>query len=674
MLPFSTSVSRAFLRRLLLWLCLASLALPLIPAYAAEPVRIGVLAFRPKLQTLAQWQPLASALKAAIPERDFVVEALTFSELDLAVASRQLDFVLTNPGHYVMSSRRHGLTAPLATLAVDESGQRAIVFGGVIFSRATQANINTLTDIKGKTIAATSTESLGGYQLEAYELKHAGLTLPQDGKLLVTGMPHDNVVDAVLTGRAEVGFVRTGVLEGMVREGKLDIKQLKIINRQNLRDFPVEVSTRLLPEWPLGALPHIDENLARQVTAALFLLKEDSAATRAMGIRGFTVPADYTPVEDLLRELRLPPFEVAPPFTLQDVWLRYRGQIFCGFLALGLILLLGIRLLLTKRKLEAQHRLVLQQEQQLRESEARLLGTLNAIPDLLFEVDLEGTYHDFHSPRTDLLVAPPAALLGKRIPDVMQADAAAIVMTALQEANTNGYSNGKQIALALAQGETWFELSVARKATVHNEAHRFIVLSRDITERKQMEEQVRQLAFYDLLTKLPNRRLLNDRLSQAMSVSKRSGCYGAVMFFDLDNFKPLNDNYGHAVGDLLLIEVAERLKCSVREMDTVARFGGDEFVVIISELDVDKAESTRQAGIIAEKIRAALAEPYLLETQQQGQQASIVEHHCTTSIGVVMFVNEQENQSDILKWADVAMYQAKEAGRNQVRFYGAPQS
>ena len=674
MLPFSTSVSRAFLRRLLLWLCLASLALPLIPAYAAEPVRIGVLAFRPKPQTLTQWQPLASALKAAIPERDFVVEALTFSELDLAVASRQLDFVLTNPGHYVMSSRRHGLTAPLATLAVDESGQRTIVFGGVIFSRATQANINTLTDIKGKTIAATSTESLGGYQLEAYELKHAGLTLPQDGKLLVTGMPHDNVVDAVLTGRAEVGFVRTGVLEDMVREGKLDIKQVKIINRQNLRDFPVEVSTRLLPEWALGALPHIDENLARQVTAALFLLKEDSVATRAMGIRGFTVPADYTPVEDLLRELRLPPFEVAPPFTLQDVWLRYRGQIFCGFLALGLILLLGIRLLLTKRKLEAQHRLVLQQEQQLRESEARLLGTLNAIPDLLFEVDLEGTYHDFHSPRTDLLVAPPAALLGKRIPDVMQADAAAIVMTALQEANTNGYSNGKQIALALAQGETWFELSVARKATVHNEAHRFIVLSRDITERKQMEAQVRQLAFYDLLTKLPNRRLLNDRLSQAMSVSKRSGCYGAVMFFDLDNFKPLNDNYGHAVGDLLLIEVAERLKCSVREMDTVARFGGDEFVVIISELDVDKAESTRQAGIIAEKIRAALAEPYLLETHQQGQQASIVEHHCTTSIGVVMFVNEQENQSDILKWADVAMYQAKEAGRNQVRFYGAPQS
>ena len=191
----------------------------------------------------------------------------------------------------------------------------------------------------------------------------------------------------------------------------------------------------------------------------------------------------------------------------------------------------------------------------------------------------------------------------------------------------------------------------------------------DVTERKQMEDQMRQLATYDTLTQLPNRRLLNDRLSQTMAASKRSGCYGALMFLDLDNFKPLNDTHGHGVGDLLLIEAAGRLKSCVRDMDTVARFGGDEFVVMLGELYADKAESTRQAGIIAEKIRLTLAEPYLLTIRTGGKPDMTVEHHCQVSIGVAMYYNHEASQDDIIKWADQAMYRAKEAGRNLVRFY-----
>ncbi len=191
----------------------------------------------------------------------------------------------------------------------------------------------------------------------------------------------------------------------------------------------------------------------------------------------------------------------------------------------------------------------------------------------------------------------------------------------------------------------------------------------DITERKRMEEQIRQLAFYDPLTKLPNRRLLSDRLGQAMSSNKRKGCYGAVLFLDLDNFKPLNDAYGHTVGDLLLIETASRLKNCVRAMDTVARFGGDEFVVMLSELDVDKAESYSQAWIVAEKIRTALSEPYRLTFTREGKEDAMVEHHCTASIGVAVFLNHEGSQDDILKRADDAMYQAKEAGRNSIRFH-----
>lgn len=219
-------------------------------------------------------------------------------------------------------------------------------------------------------------------------------------------------------------------------------------------------------------------------------------------------------------------------------------------------------------------------------------------------------------------------------------------------------------------GEVYAEMQTI-SAVRDEQGHilQYVALFSDITERKQMEDQVRQLAFYDHLTKLPNRRLLNDRLRQSMATSKRSACYGAVMVLDLDNFKSLNDTHGHLAGDMLLIEAARRLTSCVREMDTVARFGGDEFVVMLSNLSSDKTESTSQAASIAEKIRSSLSAPYRLTIRNEAMRETVVEHQCTASIGVVLFINSEMSPDDILKWADTAMYQAKEAGRNLVRFY-----
>ena len=196
-------------------------------------------------------------------------------------------------------------------------------------------------------------------------------------------------------------------------------------------------------------------------------------------------------------------------------------------------------------------------------------------------------------------------------------------------------------------------------------------LSSIAIERKKMEDEVRQLAFYDPLTTLPNRRLLNDRLKQALATSKRKELYGALLFLDLDNFKPLNDEYGHDYGDLLLKEAARRIANCVREVDTAARFGGDEFVVVLSELLAGKAESATQAITVAEKIRSALAKPYLLSIQREGCAEVSVEHRCTSSIGLVLFKGMENLEVDIVKWADLAMYQAKAAGGDTVKFYGA---
>jgi diguanylate cyclase (GGDEF)-like protein len=173
------------------------------------------------------------------------------------------------------------------------------------------------------------------------------------------------------------------------------------------------------------------------------------------------------------------------------------------------------------------------------------------------------------------------------------------------------------------------------------------------------------------LTGLPNRRLLNDRLEHAQAASKRTNRHAALLFLDLDNFKPVNDEYGHDVGDVLLQEAAKRISNCVRQADTVARFGGDEFVVLLRELVINLEESTVQAGIVAEKIRTVLAEPYKLKVKTEKNQEAIVEHFCTSSIGVVLFLNHNGNAADIVKWADLAMYEAKSSGRNQIRYHKA---
>lgn len=199
-----------------------------------------------------------------------------------------------------------------------------------------------------------------------------------------------------------------------------------------------------------------------------------------------------------------------------------------------------------------------------------------------------------------------------------------------------------------------------------------VVVSHDITERKAAEARVHRLAFFDSLTQLPNRLMLKDRLQHAMALSKRNGRYGALLFIDLDHFKEVNDAHGHCVGDLLLVQVVERIVMCVRETDTVARFGGDEFVVMLGELDVDFSPSMAQAELVAEKIRSAIAEPYFLSVTAGENAGLAVESHCTASIGVTLFLDHEHSLDELLQLADVAMYRAKGSGRDRICYTELP--
>ena len=212
-------------------------------------------------------------------------------------------------------------------------------------------------------------------------------------------------------------------------------------------------------------------------------------------------------------------------------------------------------------------------------------------------------------------------------------------------------------------------LSITAVKNSHGKTSHYVASMHDITRRLQNEEQIRQLAFYDPMTQLPNRRLLNDRMVQTLSTSKRSAIYGALIFLDLDNFKSLNDTHGHGAGDLLLIEAAKRITSCLREVDTVSRFGGDEFVVLLNQLAKDKDESIELAGKIAEKIRIALFEPYFLSIPHQENSEMVIEYYSGARIGVVLFIDHGASVEEIIKSEDIAMYQAKKAGRNLVRFF-----
>ena len=193
-------------------------------------------------------------------------------------------------------------------------------------------------------------------------------------------------------------------------------------------------------------------------------------------------------------------------------------------------------------------------------------------------------------------------------------------------------------------------------------------INMDITERKHSEEQVRNLAFYDPLTRLPNRRLLRDRLQHAITGANRHRRYGALLLLDMDDFKVLNATLGHDIGDKFLVEVASRLRTCVREGDTAARQGGDEFAVILEDLG-DDTLAVMKSEKVATKILHAISQPYLLDVVDSEGKQQKRGYHCTVSIGVTLYCDNSISVDELMKRADAAMYQAKGAGRNTLRFF-----
>ena len=328
----------------------------------------------------------------------------------------------------------------------------------------------------------------------------------------------------------------------------------------------------------------------------------------------------------------------------QPLGVQVGGQAAVVFLALDI----------TKRK---------QAESALRESELRFRSLLRNIPSISVQGYLQDGTTSYWNQASEQLYgytaeeAIGANLLDLIIPPPMRDD----VRAQLQHMFATGeVIPAGELQLQRKDGTPVHVFSSHAYIQVPGHPPEMFCIDIDISGRKAAEDEARYLAFYDALTQLPNRRLLVDRLQQVLVNGARSGLTTAVLFVDLDNFKTLNDTRGHEVGDLLLKDVAQRLRSCVREQDTVARLGGDEFVVVLQNLSSDAPEAAAQTRTLGELILAQLRQPYELAGH---------EHHFTASIGVTLLNHQRDSVDEVLKQADMAMYRAKDDGRNTLRFF-----
>lgn len=303
-----------------------------------------------------------------------------------------------------------------------------------------------------------------------------------------------------------------------------------------------------------------------------------------------------------------------------------------------------------------------QREQALRVSDS----ALKAISEAVVITDPNGSVLATNRAHEAITGYADADIVGRNCRVLQGPSTDADTVTRIRHAvATGGSFQGEVLNYRKDGGSFWNDLSIAPVLDDRGRVTHFVGVTRDVTLRRSAHEQMTQLAFIDVLTQLPNRRLLDDRLAQAIAASERSGLHGAVMFVDLDGFKPLNDTHGHAVGDLTLVEVAQRLRASVRATDTVARIGGDEFVVVLGDLAADAERAHALALDVAEKIRSSLDLP----GWQLPDSATAVQRRCTVSVGAALFLGQTMVSDDILRRADAAMYRAKASGGNSVHFH-----
>lgn len=627
-----------------------------IPSYAKEEIRFGVFSYLGDDKTREKYQPLVDYLNQELDQK-VILEVLTQDEINDKIANKQLDIITTNPTHFLVIRQKYALSGAIATLVSYSKGTATSRLGGVIVVPH-NSPIQKLEDIKGKIIATPSMKNMGGFRAQAYELHQQGIDIfKQKTQIIETKQSHQEVVHDVLTHKADVGFIRDGILEEMVKEGEINADDLRIINEQHNTVHPYKISTKLYPEWPIFALPNADNKDVKDFLAALLTLEPNDDALKKAGIYGYTLPADYLEVEQLSRDMRLPPFDKAPKITIADIWHQHTSEIIFAVIIVFLVILYYGR---------EQHR------KQLFES------LLSSMGEGVYGVDKNGHCIWINDQALKILGFTKQEILGKDQHLLFHHHKPSNEFYDVHECPINLTLNDHQTRYAdehfIRRDGTFFPVNLTVSSNNGNGA---IVIFRDITEQVQMNQELqntqsklkelnltlkhkndmlKELARYDGLTHIPNRRFFDEMYEKKYKEVTRENKSLAVLMIDVDYFKLYNDHYGHLEGDECLIKIASTLKNTLkRPTDMVARYGGEEFVILLKNID--------KKGVL--KVAQSLIDG--VSDLNLRHEYSDAANYVTISIGVA-FKDPQEliSKEELLKQADEALYKAKENGRNQI--------
>jgi PAS domain S-box-containing protein len=444
----------------------------------------GIFAYRGLEQTLEQYQPIADYLNNYLDDYEVVLHVRPMEHIYQGIAENRFDFVTTNPTHYLAVRHHFPLSGVIATLIpLSPIGEPVHYLAGCIVVRADRDDLNDLRDVAGQRIAAPSRNHMGGYRAQSLELIRAGVSIERNP--FTQTESHEEAIRALFRDEADVAFVRSGILESMMAAGELGRDEFKLLHAQSFDHFDLLASTRLYPEWPVFALPHVREQTLRHFVAALLSLEPDHPAARIAGIYGYTIPADYLPVEQLAQTLRLPPFEDFGKVTLRDVFRTY-------WILIVSVLLLIVALVSLLVMTQAHRRKVADINAALRKSEL----TFRTVAD--YSLDWEY----WLSPSGEILYMSPfcEAVTGYSV-DEFRADPTLLNTIVSQEDVAAFLEHIESVHSGQHRG--WLEMRMVRKdgrvVTIEHVCRAVYdgttligrrVSNRDVTERKETESRM----------------------------------------------------------------------------------------------------------------------------------------------------------------------------------------
>ena len=621
----------------------------------ADEITIAVRAHSGEEKALKEWMPTIDYLQGKITQHKLTLLPVKgIKEMEVLFSTNQIDFVITQPIAYVDLEHLYGATRMLTLVKSGGFTQ----FGSVIFSKK-DSQIHDVQDIKGKTIAGVTKKGFGGWLIGYSELLNFEIDAYRDTKKVIFSGTHEGVVKDVLSGHVNVGIVRTGIIERMIKQGQLTPDVFQIINQKDTESFTQLHSTTLYPEWAFAKAKHASPIIAADIVTYLLALKPDSSAAVSAHYHGWSIPLDYNPVHKLMQKLQVGSYSNYGEFNLVQ-FLRKNSELafFILFFLLILILLIAIYIHQKNKRLLNLTQSLKDTQQTLELSEERIFTTLKSIGDAVISTDLDSNI-TYINPIAESLtgwsnteaMGQPLSSIFKIINEGTRLTVQNPVEKCLEEGRIVGLAN-HTILMTQDGKETAIEDSAAPIKNHDGDITGVVLVFHDVTEARRLSSELNYQAIHDSLTDLINRREFERRLHNALKTAIERDITHSILYIDLDQFKVINDTSGHVAGDELLRQIVVIIKQTLRDGDTLARLGGDEFGVLLENCPLEKG------GSIGQLICDSVSEFRFVWEDKTFRIGA--------SIGAVSIDENSETLAKIMSEADIACYKAKEQGRNCV--------